>query len=319
MEATLAVTVLHYLLLGLVFVTTLLLVLGAGAWLAGLNRPLRRRLAEVGASAGAGFDNAEAASAFQMRLLTPLAKTLLPEQDWRSSPLRARLVRAGFREPQALPLYLAAKLALGLGLPLLAGILLLAGGWGVTHPLPAAALVAVAAVLGFFAPNLFLLHHMERRQQTMAESFPDGLDMLVVCVEAGLSLDAAIQRVGKELEHSHPLLAEELALVSLELRAGRSRAEALHGLADRSGVDDIRAFVSILLQTQHFGSSIGGALREQANDLRQIRMQRAREKANKLPVKLIFPIMAFIFPAMFLVILGPALIRIFVAIINRSP
>jgi len=109
MEATLAATVLHYLLLGLVFVTTLLLVLGAGAWLAGLNRPLRRRLAEVGASADAGLADAGAVGAFQMRLLTPLAKTLLPEQDWRSSPLRARLVRAGFREPQALPLYLAAN------------------------------------------------------------------------------------------------------------------------------------------------------------------------------------------------------------------
>jgi tight adherence protein C len=181
-----------------------------------------------------------------------------------------------------------------------------------------AGIVALLALLGFFGPNLYLLHRSQLRQQQIAESFPDGLDMLVVCVEAGLSLDAAIQRVSHELAHSHPVLAEEFALLSLELRAGRSRDEALQGLADRSGVNDIRAFVSILVQTQHFGTSIASSLREQANDLRQIRMQRAKEKANKLPVKLIFPIMVFIFPAMFLVILGPAFIRIFTAIINRG-
>lgn len=318
MDASLATTALQYLLLALVFLATLLLVLAGAAWLMSLTSPLRRRLAEVGATGAATLDPALPSDGFQLRVVAPLARRLLPEDDWRQSHLRTRLVRAGWRDPQALPLYLAAKLAFGLGLPLFTGIGLLASGWGASHLPAAGAIVALTALLGFFAPNLYVLHHIELRQQRIAESFPDGLDMLVVCVEAGLSLDAAIQRVSQELERSHPLLAEELSLVSLELRAGRSRDEALHGLADRSGVEDIRSFVSILVQTQHFGTSIGSALREQANDLRQVRMQRAREKANKLPVKLIFPIMAFIFPAMFLVILGPACIRIFVAIIQRG-
>jgi tight adherence protein C len=294
------------------------MVLAAGAWLLSFTSPLRRRLAEVAGTHAAAPTPGGQESGFELRVVEPLARLLLPEQGWQQSPLRLRLVQAGLREPQALRLYLAAKLMLGLGLPLLTGFGLLVGGMLATMPALSAGIVATVALTGFFAPNLFVLHRTELRQQHIAESFPDGLDMLVVCVEAGLSLDAAIQRVSVELEHSHPVLADELALVCLELRAGRARDEALLGLAERSGVDDIRVFVSILVQTQHFGTSIAGSLREQANDLRLTRMQRAREKAGKLPVKLIFPIMVFIFPAMFLVLLGPAAIRIFVAIISKG-
>lgn len=310
---------LQYLLLALVFLATLLTVIAAGTWLLGFTSPLRRRLAEValgGSAVPAGVALTD--GSFQVRLTEPLAQLLLPEANWQHSHLRARLVRAGFREPQAIRLYLAAKIMLGLTLPLLTGIVLFACGLLASAPLASAGGVAGVALLGFFAPNLYVLHHLQARQLLIAEAFPDGLDMLVVCVEAGLSLDAAILRVSRELAHSHPLLAEELGLVSLELRAGRGRDEALHGLADRTGVEDIRAFVSILVQAQHFGTSIASSLREQANDLRLVRMQRAREKAGKLPVKLIFPIMAFIFPAMFLVILGPAVIRIFVSIVARG-
>lgn len=309
---------LQFLLLTLVFAATLLLVLGAGAWLQALFSPLRRRLADVAAGFGPAAALPGPGDGFRLRVVEPLAEALLPAEDWRRSHLKRRLVRAGLRDPQALKLYLAAKVLLGLGLPLLIGVVLLLAGVLAQAPLLAGGCVALAAAIGFFAPNLYLLHKSEERQQAMAESFPDGLDLLVVCVEAGLSLDAAIQRVSQELVHSHPVLAEELSLASLELRAGRSREEALQGLADRSGVEDVRAFVSILLQAQHFGTSIAHSLREQAADLRLLRMQRAREKAGKLPVKLIFPIMAFIFPAMFLVILGPAFIRIFTTIISRG-
>lgn len=307
---------LHYLLLGLVFLATILMVMAAGAWVLTLANPLRRRLAEVGGDGRGAASSLPADGGFDVRVVAPLARVLLPEDNWQRSHLRTRLVQAGLRDPHAIKLYLASKLILGLGLPMLAGLGLLASGLLPTMPAVSAAGVAAIAVLGFFAPNLYVLHRIEARQQQVAESFPDSLDMLVVCVEAGLSLDAAIQRVSRELALSHPVLAEEFDLVSLELRAGRGRDEALHGLADRTGVDDIRSFVSILVQTQHFGTSIANSLREQANDLRLLRMQRAREKAGKLPVKLIFPIMAFIFPAMFLVILGPAMIRIFGALIN---
>ena len=311
---------LRYLLLALVFLGTLLTVIAAGTWLLGFTSPLRRRLAEIALGGSVALPRAAPVDGnFQVRFTEPLAQLLLPEANWQHSHLRVRLVRAGFREPQAIRLYLAAKVIFGLTLPLLTGLVLLSCGLLASAPLASAGAVASVALLGFFAPNLYVLHHLQARRLLIAEAFPDGLDMLVVCVEAGLSLDAAIQRVSRELVHSHPLLAEEFALVSLELRAGRGRDEALHGLADRTGVEDIRAFVSILVQTQHFGTSIASSLREQANDLRLVRMQRAREKAGKLPVKLIFPIMVFIFPAMFLVILGPAVIRIFVSIVARGP
>jgi tight adherence protein C len=309
---------LHHLLLALAFATTVLVVAGTSTWLLGFATPLRRRLAEMAGQMPDAAPPAPDDNGFKLRIVEPLAKVMLPEADWQQSHLKTRLVRAGLRDPGALQLYLAAKLVLGLGLPLLAGLGLLLSGVMATHAGACALLIGAATLLGFLSPNLFLLHKIEARQQQIGESFPDGLDMLVVCVEAGLSLDGAIQRVSRELEHSHPELAEEFALVSLELRAGRSRDDVLNGLAERTGVEDIRAFISILLQTQHFGTSIAASLREQASDLRLLRMQRAREKAGKLPVKLIFPIMLFIFPAMFLVILGPAFIRIFTDIIHRS-
>lgn len=317
MNLLLAPATLHHVLLALVFVATLLMALAAGAWLVNFMSPLRRRLAAI-ASADSAPTPRNGDSGFTVRVVEPLSRLLLPVEGWEHSHLRRRLVQAGLREPQALRLYLAGKLILGLGLPLLAGLVLLVTGWLAAQPLACAGIVAGIALTGFFTPNLYVLHRTELRQQQIAESFPDGLDLLVVCVEAGLGLDAAIQRVSHELVHSHRVLAEELGLLSLELRAGRAREVALQAFAERSGVEDIRAFVSILVQAQHFGTSIASSLREQANDLRLVRMQRAREQAGKLPVKLIFPIMAFIFPAMFLVLLGPAVLRIFVAIISRG-
>jgi tight adherence protein C len=308
----------HHLLLGVVFTATALTVAAAGVWLLTLTNPLRRRLAQVSSASSPSAPTATQDEHFKVKFIDPLATALLPEDDWRRSHLRTRLVRAGLRDPDDLQLYLVVKPALGLGLPLLTGLALLLGGIFTEYPGIVALVLGGVALLGFMLPNIYLMHRIEDRQQRIGESFPDGLDMLVVCVEAGLSLDAAIQRVGREMEHSHPELAEELGLVSLELRAGRDRDDAFQSLADRAGVEDIRSFISILLQAQHFGTGVASALREQAADLRQIRMQRAREKAGKLPVKLIFPIMVFIFPAMFLVILGPAFIRIYTAIITQG-
>lgn len=249
--------------------------------------------------------------AFTIRFIEPVAKVMLPAEDWRKSRLKSQMVQAGFRNPKAVSWFLAVKLVAAFILPLLIVLPLLLLGLLGSKAGIGVALLSVAGLLGFFGPDLFIHHRIQQRQNTISSSFPDALDMLVVCVEAGLGLDAAINRVASELGHAHPMIAEELQLVALELRAGKGREEALRGLSDRTKVEEISSLTSILVQSEQFGTSIAGALREHADGMRLVRVQNAREKAAKLPVKLIFPIMLFIFPALFLVILGPAVIRIY--------
>lgn len=314
-----ASTGMQFLVLGLVFFFVVLAVVGVGLWLFIPDYRASRRLAQISAGdGGRTATNWMQDGTFRVRFVEPVARTIMPSDDWRRSHLKTRLVRAGFREPRALYVYLGGKVILGLGLPLFVAMILLASGLLAVYPVACMIALGVCGIVGFFAPNLYVAHHIEERQQSVNDSFPDALDMLVVCVEAGLSIDASIQRVGAEFKGSHPVLADEFELVGLQLRAGQPLGEALTGLADRTGVEDIRAFASILVQTQRFGTSIANSLREQANDFRQIRMQRARERAAKLPVKLIFPIVTFIFPAMFVILLGPAAIRIYSAIITST-
>jgi tight adherence protein C len=168
----------------------------------------------------------------------------------------------------------------------------------------------LATGVGYFLPDIYLRHRINVRRLDFVEGFPDALDLLVVCVEAGLGLDSAIQRVSLETRLSHSHLSSELALIPIEVRAGKTRREALQGLADRTGVDQVVSLVTLLLQAEQFGTSIASALRAYADEMRVERIQRAREKAAKLPVKLVFPIALFIFPAVFIVVLGPALIQL---------
>ena len=167
------------------------------------------------------------------------------------------------------------------------------------------------AILGFYVPDIYIHRKVRNRQLCFVEAFPDAMDMLVVCVEAGLGLDAAIQRVGREMTGSHPELASEFNVRRLELRAGKSREDALRSLADRTSVADVQSLTTLLIQAEHFGTRIASALSEHSTEMRVKRIQRAREKAAKLAVKLIFPILFFIFPALFLVILGPAIVQIY--------
>lgn len=299
------------LILGLVFVTTFFIVGGSGYWLFGFMSPARRRLREIADPEGRVTSSERREGAFTVRWAEPLAKVLLPPEGWRRSRMKSRLVQAGLRGKNALTWLLTSKLIGAFVLPLLIVLPLLLLGMFGEKPTVGVALMTAAALIGFLGPDWFVQHKLEQRQLLVIEGFPDALDMLVVCVEAGLSLDAAVQRVSREMKTPHPALAEEMQLVSLELRAGKSRDDALKGLADRTGVHDINALVSILIQAEHFGTSIASSLREHADDMRLVRIQRAREKAAKLPVKLIFPVVLFIFPALFLVILGPAVVRIF--------
>ena len=169
--------------------------------------------------------------------------------------------------------------------------------------------LSVIAGAGLYAPELWLQRVANARKTKIINGFPDALDLLVVCIEAGLGLDAAIFRTGTELSLAHPDLCDELHLVSLELRAGLPRALALSNFAWRADIPEVKSLVALLIQTDRFGTSVGQALRVHSDAMRVARTQRAEELAGKLPVKLLFPLMLFIFPSIFIVILGPAIIQ----------
>jgi tight adherence protein C len=172
------------------------------------------------------------------------------------------------------------------------------------------------ALIGFYLPDIWLLQKSDKRKQNILNSLPDALDLLVIAVEAGMGLDSAIYRVASELKMNSPELSDELHFMNLELRAGKTRRECLKNLALRTNLDEINSLVTLLLQTDKFGTSLAKALRVYSDSYRSERFQRAEEIAAKLPVKLLFPLVAFIFPALFVVLLGPAAISIYNALIK---
>ncbi len=167
-----------------------------------------------------------------------------------------------------------------------------------------------AAIVGYLLPELWLMWRVQARQHRLRVALPDALDMLVICVEAGLGLDQALMRVAQELRITHPQLSEELQLVNMEMRVGKTRLEAMRELARRTGVEDIKALVAMLIQTERFGTSIAQSLRVHSDDLRMKRRQRAEEMSAKTTVKMVPPLVFFIFPALMVVILGPAVITL---------
>lgn len=298
----------------LVFVATTLLFFGVMQWLMRGMTPVQRRLQAIADTTEAHNEHQE--GEFTVRWVEPVVKIILPKEGWKRSQLKTRLIRAGYRGPSALQTFLGAKLLFALAPLIMLFLVFIASpflafvpGFVVNQNF-ALTILLPAAIICFYVPDLYILRKVSHRQLCFVEAFPDAMDMLVVCVEAGLGLDAAIQRVGKEMMGSHPELASEFNVLSLELRAGKSREEALRSLADRTGVPDVQALTTLLIQAEHFGTSIASALSEHSTDMRVKRIQRAREKAAKLAVKLIFPIIFFIFPALFLVVLGPALVQI---------
>jgi tight adherence protein C len=173
------------------------------------------------------------------------------------------------------------------------------------------ALLLLLAAIGYYLPNAVIARRIRLRQREIFEALPDALDLLVVCVEAGLALDAALSRVGEEIATRSKILAEELHLANLELRAGAGRERALRNLAQRTGVPEVESLVAMLVQSDRFGTSVADALRVQADMMRTRRRQRAEEQAAKIAVKLLFPVIFCIFPSLLLVLLGPAMIRVF--------
>jgi len=225
--------------------------------------------------------------------------------------IRQRLIQAGYPSPSAVPMYLGTRAllpaVLGGGSLILLPLLGLSAAGSIFG-------VVYFAAMGYVLPTLYVGQRIRRRQKEMQRALPDALDMLVVSVEAGLGLNQALVRVAEEIDRMSPVLSEQLSLVNLEIRAGTAREEALRNLADRTGLADIASLVGMLIQTERFGTSVAQALRIHADTMRTKRRQRAEEAAAKTTIKLIFPLVFCIFPAMFVVILGPALIQIIAAL-----
>ena len=221
--------------------------------------------------------------------------------------VRLKLLQAGYRSPRAVSIYYSLRV-----LSLVGGAVLIA------FLAPALSLsgtrlliwIGAAAAAGWILPSGFLSRKVRLRQKELQKALPDTLDMLVVCVEAGLGLNQAIVRVSDEVEHISSAMSEELQIVNLEIRAGTPREDALRHLAERTGLKDIQGLVAMLIQTDRFGTSIAQALRVHSDDLRVKRRQRAEEQAAKTTIKLVIPLAVFVFPAMFVVILGPAVLSI---------
>jgi tight adherence protein C len=231
--------------------------------------------------------------------------SLVPASPKDQSELRRRLVRAGIRGRNAARYFHGMRAIATVGF---AGAALV---WSLrTHSdNPVLALVAMGA-LGYVAPMQYVLMRMRRRKHAIELGLPNVLDLMVVCVESGLGIDQAILQVAKELQVAHPEICDEFALMNLELRAGKPRAEALHNLADRTGVEDLKKLVAVLVQTDRFGTSIAQSLRGHADYLRTMARQRAEEKAAKLAVKLVFPIFFCVLPSLFVVTIGPVITRL---------
>jgi tight adherence protein C len=242
------------------------------------------------------------------RALAPLAKAL-PHSMAEVSQTRLWLVQAGYREERHLNAYF--------GLRALCAFLALAVVLGSGIGFRSVWLMVGLPAFGFFLPRFFLKRRITKRQSRIRLALPDALDLTVICVEAGISLDQAIQRVGAELQHAHPDLSEELRLVSLETRAGKPRPEALRNLATRTGVNDVRQLVAVLIQTDRFGTGIVQALRVHSDALRTERRQRAEEQAAKLNVKMLPYLVVFVFPALLVVVFGPAALQSLHILVNR--
>ena len=245
-----------------------------------------------------------------VKITGPLARLSVPEEGWETSSVRTHFMNAGFRNPSAPVIYFAAKTALALLFPALLYLYVSTTGSKLQGNTLLAVLLVVAAV-GYYLPNIILRRLVFVRQREIFETFPDALDLMTICVEAGLAMDAAIARVADEIKLNSPVLSEELHLVTLELRAGASKEKALRNLALRTGVEDVDILVAMLIQAERFGTSIGQSLRVHADGLRTKRRQRAEEAAAKIALKLLFPLIFCIFPSLLLVLLGPAFIQIY--------
>lgn len=281
----------------LIFVTVAAVVFSFGAAAYAPSSVLGSRLRALGGQR----PQAERKPAIRERLeqaMDPLSKAL-PMSPGEISRTRTWLIQAGYREPRHLSIYIGSRVLMAL-----VGL----GGVVVSSGFDSLTLLVGVPAFGFFVPRFFLKRMIRDRQRRITLALPDALDLTVICVEAGLALDQAMLRVGEDLHHAHPDLSDEFHLVNLEMRAGKPRAEALRNLAERTGVEDLKALVGTLVQTDRFGTSVAQALRVHSDSLRTERRQRAEEQAAKTTIKMVIPLVVFVLPSIIFVTLGPAII-----------
>jgi tight adherence protein C len=232
---------------------------------------------------------------------------MLPASPKDVTIMQRKLIRAGIKSPNALKMLYGSKVLLGISLPLLMSVAVASSEADSANKIAA---ILAAAAAGFFGPNEYVKIKAQRRQKEIQRGLANALDLLVVCVESGLGLDQAIVQVAKDLEHAHKDITEEFAMVNLELKAGKRRVEALRNLADRTGVDDLKKLVAVLIQADRFGTGIAQSLRAHSDFMRIQARQIAEEKAAKLGVKLVFPIFFCILPTLFVITVGPMAVKI---------
>ena len=272
------------------------------------------RLKRLGLRDGAGAKSAGSVTLIEdsptsdiaQRLAAPLNK-FLPPSATEARKLQKQLMHAGFRSAEAPIIYRAMQLVSMAGFPAFVAVVCAV----MARPITSALIwIILAFVIGFFLPRYILRRATNTRQRELRWGLADALDLMVVSVEAGLGLNAAMMKVSSELKDVHPDIATEFELANLEIRVGRERDEALRNLAERTGVDDLKSLVAMLIQTDKFGTSIARALRVFSDSLRTKRRQRAEQEAQKAAVKLLFPLACFLFPTLFIAILGPAALNL---------
>ena len=257
----------------------------------------------------AGTGAGEQMKAQFQAMLEWFAKLNQPSKIEETRATRRQLVTAGYRSAKAPVFFAGAKLFLAATMTVLIALVPVKFlGFPTFSKL--IFYYVLAAAFGYYAPIIWLKRAIAERKDALQRAIPDALDLMVVCVEAGLGLDQAIARVGEEVKRTHPVLSDELNLLAMELRTGMSRQEALRNFANRTDMEEVSHLVAMLVQTDRFGTSIGQALRVHADAMRTTRRLKAEELAAKLPVKLLFPLIFFIFPSMFIVLIGPACIKI---------
>ena len=294
------------------FVSAVALALGLAA--STPNRPVGRRLARLadgsrapvmGPERGDGL-LADEKKGFLVRLLAPFAGNAAQAGSPQLDHNRRRLCEAGYRKESALVIYMGSRVALALILPI--ALLIMSPMWALEE-LKLIVMLCGAAGLGLVAPSYFIDKKRAARKLDIVLGLPDALDLMVVCVEAGLGINMSLQRISREFGRTHPVLAAEFELVTLEIRAGKSTTEALRSLSERSGVEEVSSLVAMLVQTERFGTSLADTLRVHAESLRVQRTQRAEEQAGKAPLKMMFPTL-LIFAATLMVTLGPGFLQL---------
>ncbi len=237
--------------------------------------------------------------------LDRFAQYLEPQDEKELSATQLEMIRAGYRSKSAIQMFSFAKLALGIGGLLLGTLYALISGGGESAQ-SSILMVLVPGVVGYYAPKYWVQRRVQSREEEINGGFPDALDLMLVCVEAGQSLDQAIIKVAREIKPSYPALAEEFEIVSFEMKAGKDRTKVLRDMGERVGIQDVNSFITTLIQSSTFGTSIAEALRVYADEMRDKRVLRAEEKANKLPTKLTLFTMMFCVPPLLIILIGPS-------------